>query len=211
MRKIRSVFAAVMLVFVLFGQSRSASAASAVIYTVHLQDTTIPWVFPPPEGLSGSFCPAVPEDVHINPDEGASNRLKTATETAMPDGAKDVSISDMVTGTASDDTGSAYTFVYLNVVTLHYDGSTAHVHMRDFFTLQGEAANFTVGFSWRWAYPAESLEVIQVRDDQGALVDVGVDPLVFATNDGVNEDPNIVPGSWEKVSTRGDPWNCDPL
>jgi hypothetical protein len=200
-----------MLVFVLLGQSQPASAASAVVYTVHIHDTTIPWVFPPPEGLSGSFCTAIPEDVNINPDDNASDRLKTATETVMPDGVKEVSISDLITGTASDDSGAAYTFIYLNVATYHFDGSTVRVHMRDFFTLQGEAVTLTVGFSYRWAYPADSFEVVQVRDEQGTLVDVGVDPFFFATNDGVNEDPNIVPGSWEKVSTRGDWMNCDPL
>jgi hypothetical protein len=45
----------------------------------------------------------------------------------------------------------------------------------------------------------------------GETIDIVVSPFFFATNDGVNEDPNIVPGSWQQLSTRGDPWHCDPL
>ena len=48
-------------------------------------------------------------------------------------------------------------------------------------------------------------------DTSGETINIDVSPFFFATNDGVNEDPNIVPGSWEQLSTRGDPWNCDPL
>jgi hypothetical protein len=42
-------------------------------------------------------------------------------------------------------------------------------------------------------------------------LDIVVAPFPFATADGVNEDPNIVPGSWVKTSTRGNPALCDPL
>jgi hypothetical protein len=83
--------------------------------------------------------------------------------------------------------------------------------MKDTFQLNGGEVNYTVGFNWRWVYPGSSLEVVEVKDVNGATVDIGVDPFFFATNDGLNEDPNIVPGSWQQLSTLGDPWNCDPL
>lgn len=75
MRTMRIFFVAVMLVTFLFGHSQPASAGSATHYSVRVNNVTIPWFFPPPEGLS-SLCPRIPEGVHINPDDLGSNRVK---------------------------------------------------------------------------------------------------------------------------------------
>jgi hypothetical protein len=210
MPSIRPILATILSLSMLFGFIPSALAGSATHFTVQLNDATIPWLFPPPDGLS-SFCSEIPEGVHINPDDLGSDRLKQATQIEMPDGRQRIFITDLITGTASDNFDVAYTFIYENNVTLDYDGSTVFVTMNDTFKLQGGDVNFTVGFNWRWAYPAAGLEVFVIQDDSGQAIDIAVDPFPFATSDGVSEDPSIVPGSWEKVSTRGDPLSCDPL
>ncbi|TAH51627.1 MAG: hypothetical protein EYC68_09695 [Chloroflexota bacterium] len=119
-------------------------------------------------------------------------------------------MSALVKGTATGNAGNSYKFMYENNVTLDFDGSIVHVKMKDTFSLKGGAVNYTTSFNWHWAYPASRIQVVEVVNDR-QTVDLAVDPFPFATNDGVNESPNIVPGSWHRLSTRGDPWNCDPL
>jgi hypothetical protein len=194
-------------VVALLAASASASAApSAAVthHTVRVNNVTIPWAFPPPEGMS-SFCSEVPEDVHINPDDLGSSRVKHASVQDRSGGATRVVITDLIKGTAHDGDGTVYTFLYENNAVYDFDGSIVRVAMKDTFHLKGGAVNLIVGFNWRWAYSAASLEVIEGTED------IAIDPFYFATSDGVSEDPNIVPGSWQKLSTRGDPWNCDPL
>jgi hypothetical protein len=111
---------------------------------------------------------------------------------------------DLVKGTATDNNGATYKFVYENNATYNFDGATVTVEMKDTFKLKGGPVNYTTGFNWRWAYPATSLEVV------ASTTDIAVNPFFFAT-DGDGEDPNIVPGSWQQISTRGEPFNCDPL
>jgi hypothetical protein len=207
MQTLRIVFATVMLGFILVGQSQSTYAGPASHFTLRVHNVTIPGNFPPPGGLS-SFCSEVPEGVHINADAQGSNRVKNATQIGRPDGTTWI-ITDLVKGTASDNFGATYTFIYENDATFDFDGSTVTVHMKDSFKLKGGDVNYTVGFNWRWAYPAKSLELVEVPDANGETIDIGVSPFFFATNNGVNEDPNIVPGSWQQLSTRGDPFNCD--
>jgi hypothetical protein len=209
MRTLRTVFATVVLGSILVGHSQSTYAGAGTHFTLRLKNATIPWLYPPPGGLS-SFCSRVPEGVDINPAALSSERVKNATQTERPDGTTWL-ITDLVKGTASDNFGTTYTWVYENNATYDFDGSTVAVHMKDTFKLKGGDVNYTVGFDWRWAYPAQSLELVEVKDANGETIDIGVAPFVFATNNGVNEDPNIVPGSWQQLSTVGDPFNCDPL
>jgi hypothetical protein len=211
MRTLRIVFAILTLGFILVGQSQSAYAGPATHIAVRLNNVTVPWGFrPPPNGLSSS-CSGVPEDVHINPDALGSDRVKNATQQGRPDGTTRIVITDLVKGTASDNFGATYTFVYENNATFDFDGSTVTVQMKDTFKLKGGDVNYIIGFNWSWAYPASSLELVEVKDTSGETINIEVSPFLFATNDGVNENPNIVPGSWLQLSTRGDPWNCDPL
>lgn len=208
MRTLRVVLVPVLLVFMLVGLVPSSFAASVTHFNVRLNDVTIPWLFPPPEGLS-SFCPEIPDGVHINPDDFGSDRVKQASLKEMPDGTAHVVVTDLIKGTATDNFGVSYRFVYKNNLTIDFDGSVADVAMQDTFELKGGDVNYTFGFNWRWAYPTDSLELVEVIDG-GETVDVAVNPFFFATADGVTEAPEIVPGSWQQVSTRGDV-SCDPL
>jgi hypothetical protein len=110
-----------MLGFILVGQSQSAYAGPATHFTLRLNNTTIPWLFPPP-GLS-SFCSGVPDGVHINPNALGSNRVKNATQNARLDGTTWI-VTDLVKRTASDNFGATYTFIYENNATFDFDGST---------------------------------------------------------------------------------------
>ena len=209
MRTLQIVPSAIALGLILIGQGQFAYAGPATHFALHLNNTTIPWGFQPPEGLS-SFCLAVPPGVHINPDSLGSNRVKNATQSNRS-GVTTWTITDLVKGTATDSFGLPYRFIYENNASFDFDGSTVTVQMKDTFQLKGSDVNYNVGFNWRWAYPAKSLELIEVKDANGETIDIQVAPFFFATNDGVNEAPNIVPGSWQQLSTRGDPFNCDPL
>jgi hypothetical protein len=135
--------------------------------------------------------------------------VKTATETVMPDGTIPVVVRDLVKGTATDEFGGSYTFLYQNNVIYVFDGSVVHVHMKDLFRLNGPTS-YVVGFNWRWAYPADSLDVTVITEG-GEAIDIQVSPNLPPTEDGVTEAPFIIPGSWQQLSTIGDPWNCDPL
>lgn len=181
-----------------------AGGASSTTVVMRVKNATIPWLFPPPEGLSDK-CPDIPAGLNINPDDLSSNRNKRAVINTEPDGSKQIILTDSVNGTARDKLGNTYNFVYSNKATLNYDGTTVNVRMVDSFQLKGGEVNTNVGFDWSWAYPATGVTVTL-----GAL-DIVVEPFPFATADGVNEDPNIVPGSWVKTSTRGNPALCDPL
>jgi hypothetical protein len=164
-----------------------------------VNNVTIPWVYPPPEGLSSTFCDQVPEGIQINPDDFGSDRVKNLNVTEMGGGAKHILWTDLVKGTASDNLGGTYSFVYENNTTLDFDGSIVTVDMKDTFSLKGGNVNFTVGFHWRWQYEADHLDVV----DTGT--DLGVDPFIFV--DGA------IPGSWQILNNRGaeDPLSCDPL
>lgn len=210
MRTKRLVLIAILVLTLVFSLVPTVSASSVTHYYVQIKNATIPWLFPPPEGLS-SFCFEIPEGVFINPDEGSSKRVKDATIRNLSNGGQQVNITDLVTGTASDQNGNAYRFFYLNNATLEYDGSVVHVRMRDVFTLKGDPVRYSLAFDWAWAYETASLDVSVVKDEGGKKIDISVNPFPFATNDGIHEDPNIVPGSWQQFFTQGDPWNCDPL
>ncbi len=205
MRKIRlfSVFVFVMLATVV-GVRGTAIAGNATQYHVSVSDATIPWGFP-----VGEFCQEFPQPLDIGPDDFASDRVKHATEVVKSNGTKQVVVTDLVKGTASDEFGGTYTFVYQNDATFVFDGSTISVSMKDTFQLKGPTS-YVVGFNWRWEFPADSLEVVPIVEN-GETVDIQITPNLPPTEDGINEAPFIVPGSWQQLSTRGDPWNCDPL
>ena len=200
----RLALAAVVALLAASASAAAAPSATATHHAVRVNNVTIPWAFPPPDGLS-SFCSEVPEGVHVNPDNLGSNRMKQASVQDKSGGAKQVVVTDLIKGIAHDGDGTAYTFLYENNAVYDFDGSLVRVAMKDTFHLKGGAIDYIVGFNWRWAYPATSLEVVEGAED------IAINPSYFATADGVGEDPNIVPGSWQKLSTRGDIFNCDPL
>lgn len=211
MRAFRSRVIPALVVMLLLITVPAVLAGGDSHITVHLRHATIPWVFPPPDGLNGNICGEIPVGVNINPDDLGSNRVKISNRKNLPDGTTRTTIYDLVIGTASNASGGSYRFVYLNTVTLDFDNVTVRVRMQDAFRLKGADVNYHVGFDWRWAYATDHLDVTRVTDSTGKTIDIAVSPFPFATNDGVNEDPNIIPGSWQKVKTQGDPLSCDPL
>jgi hypothetical protein len=212
MRALRSVFSILIFLSVLLAPFQSVSARAASTYSVMVKNVTIPWVSPPPEGLS-SFCNEIPEGVQINPDDFGSDRNKHATVVQLPGGGMRVTVKDSVKGTATDNFGVSYKFTYGNFATYDYDGSTVTIKMRDIFTVHGGEVNLTVGFNWEWQYvSATGLEVVPVVED-GQTVNLEVVPFTFPTDDGVTEtsNPIFIPGSWIKYNTLGDIWNCDQI
>jgi hypothetical protein len=202
MRTKRLVIATILLLSLLFGSIPSAYAGSATHYSVRQENATIPWLYPLTEA-----CTRIPAGIIINTDADSSDRVKNLTVTEMEGGANHIQWTDLIRGTASDNTGATYKFVYENNTTFSFDGTIVTADMKDTFSLKGGNVNFTVGFHWRWQYEADYLNAVDLGTD------LGVDPFIFATVDGVIPDPNIVPGSWQILSNRGDPnpLNCDPL
>jgi hypothetical protein len=197
MRTLRIAGAAVLLAVIFLGLVPPALAASVTHYTVRLENATIPWLFP-----LESFCSEIPEGVVVSPDDFGSDRVKQASLKELPDGTTRLVITDLVTGTATDNLGNTYRFVYQNVSTYVYDGSIVEVHMMDTFRLRGGDVNFTTGFNWSWAYEAASFGIV-VSTDGGQTVNLDPNPFSFP--------PEVISGSWRQLSTRGDPFNCDPL
>lgn len=201
----RFVLALVLLAPMLLAKN-DAFAEAPTRFRVRLNDATVPWF-----GPRDSSCPGIPEGVLIDSDELGSDRLKQAIQTQLSDGTIQVVVNDLITGTATDNFGTGYSFVYKNDATLVFDGSTVSVRMKDVFRLTGGNVDYTVKFIWKWAYEADSLQVFEILDGNGQAIDLGVDPFPFATNDGVTENPDIIPGSWQQILTEGEIFACDPL
>jgi hypothetical protein len=182
-------------------------------FSVRLRNATVPWVYPPPEGINNAVCSQVPVGLSINPDDNGSDRRKNATVFTRADGTKRVLIRDVVTGTATDNLGNTYRFIYRNNVNARFDGSAVHMKMTDFFSLRGldnRDANFNLRFVWLWAYEADSFELVEVQDASGETINLEMSPFFFPTDDGVTESPNIIPGSWRVPLSEGEIF-CDPL
>lgn len=209
MQKLRvvSILLIAILAIVVGAHGDTALAGNATQYHVQVNDVTIPWNIL----LEGDFCSDILPGVVVDTDDFGSDRVKKATVIDLGNGNKRITVSDLVKGTATDNFGDTYTFLYQNNANYEFDGKTVRIAMKDTFWLRGGDVNLILGFNWRWAYPANSLDVFEISNGNGQVIDLAVDPFVFATNDGVNEDPGIIPGSWQQLSTRGDPWNCDPL
>jgi len=207
MRTVRIALTAILMAVMLLGQGSAAQAGiDTNHYLVQVNKATIPWLF-----AVGSFCEGVPEGIEISPDDNGSSRLKFATVKEGKNGKQTISLSDTVTGTASDNQDGEYKFIYLNSATYDYNGSRVNVHMVDNFTVVGESVNYSVSFEWGWAFETDDFGLEQTKDNSGKLINVSISPEIFATADGETEDPNVIKGSWEKFSTYGDPFNCDPL
>lgn len=189
----------------------AAPDASPERVSIRLKNVTIPWFFPPPEGLNGNVCPGVPVGYEVNPDDNASNRRKHSLVREMPNGNKVVKVWDIVTGTATDNYGNSYTFHYRNNSVVTFDGEIATVRMTDYFRLKGAPFTHTLGFKFTWQYKAEELNLIQVMDN-GKLIDMYAD-FIWPTDDGVTEtsNPALVPGSWVVHYDYGDWFDCDPI
>jgi len=116
--------------------------------------------------------------------EGVMQSVAHIKENA--DGSQRITFNDLAKGTATDNAGGTYQFVYHIhiVVDVPPSGTPVQVAANDLFQLsgQGPAAGLNVGFHWRWT--ATALDA----------------PDFF---------PPVT--NWEQISTKGDPLTCDPL
>lgn len=211
--KSRMFIVAALSMGVLMGAQPVAAAGGETVTTIDMRITNgnVPWGFPPPDGMT-SVCPDIPAGVNINPVENTTNRTQRATVTTRADGTKRIVIVDNTTVAASDNQGGKYKVTYYNKATLDFDGKKVTSRMDDTIRIKGGKVNVDAAFDWEWAYPATAITVSLGAD--GIIVDpwpLGFTPWPAASADKLKEDPNVVPGSWVKHSTRGAPWACDPL
>ncbi len=201
---------ALLLVVVLSAFAAPGTVTEKAI--VRVKNVTIPWFYPPPDGLSDATCSGIPPGYHINPDDNGSNRRKLGLVEELPNGDKQITVWDFVTGTATDNFGNAYRFTYRNHAVVTFDGEIATIQMTDFFALRGKEFSHRLGFKWVWQYTADSLNLVKEYDGD-TLVNIFPDFPTFPTDDGVNETthPAFVPGSWENIYEFGQPFGCDPL
>jgi hypothetical protein len=83
--------------------------------------------------------------------------------------------------------------------------------MKDTFWMKGGDVDYTVKFNWHWMYEApDGIEVEKIYNGD-TLVNLHVSPGPFPTDDGFTESPNIIPGSWQQIKTKGFIFGCDPI
>jgi hypothetical protein len=121
---------------------------------------------------------------------------------------------DLITGPARDSNGNVYHFVYTNSLVFKVSSdlpAIVRARMTDSFRLKkGDDIIMTVGFDYRWRYPAPNGITFTLGGD-GLNSDFPIAPFVFATADGINPDTANGVTHWQQLSTQGDPLNCDPL
>jgi hypothetical protein len=160
---------------------------------------------------NGGFCALIPASVgFINPVDNSSDRVRKVTSELLADGSQVIEQDDLKKGTAVDDSGAIYRFIYRNrLVLIVSPGTPADVNVRmiDSFRLTGNGVNMNAIFDWSWDYAAPDGAVLNLQPD----ADFPVDFFVFATADGVNPDTANGLTNWQQLKTQGDPFNCDPL
>lgn len=206
-----AVTLALALLFVVVLSAFAAPEANPQRFNIRQTNVTIPWWFPPPEGLNGNVCSGVPLGYEVNPVDNTSNRTKRALVQDLRNGRKQIKVWDQIRGTATDNYGNVYKFQYQNNVTVDFNGTVATVTMTDYFRLNGKPFTHKLGFKFVWKYYADDISLVQVMDG-GQLVDMYPD-FIWPTDDGVTEttNPDFVPGSWIIRYDYGDWFNCDPL
>ncbi len=124
-------------------------------------------------------CASLPADVTITGDGDSVSIINTNT---MPDGSVVTNINTVTKGSATDDKGGLYKFVYQNFSadTLMLSGDHS-INMTDTFIMTGSGTQLSVGFNWSWTYTDPSVDYWPPQS-------------------------NLV-----KTSTRNDPFTCDPL
>jgi len=179
--------------------------------TLRLENVTIPWSFP----LNHATCKLIPAAVgSIEPDDNHSDRTREITREVLADGSQVIVQDDLIKGRARDTNDAIYHFVYKNhlVFTVSSDlPAIVRVRMIDSFRLKkGDDIIMTVGFDWRWRYPARRIKFDLGGD--GMNSNFPIKPFIFATEDGDNPAPGVT--DWQQLSTQGEPQDvltCDPL
>lgn len=163
--------------------TKTGESASSNATTRETVRETVTWTLPLP---GEDPCPSIPEGVSVS---GAGYRVMHTRTRVRDDGTKKVTIEDTVKGPAIDEFGREYRFFYYNLSTqITPPGGRTQVHMIDVFRLRpshrshGAAFKVRVDFDWTWTYnPSEGDEIWPPGDDL------------------------------RKLSTRGDPFLCDPI
>jgi len=165
------------------GLGPSAFAESVTHETTREQFTTWPSL-----AQLNSSCPQVPSGVVIS--AITNERVRQTVTRTLDDGSKQIVVNDLVNGTAGDNLGGAYTFVYQNHATFDVSAEgTTTVKMTDTFDLKGDNASVKAGFKWNWAFETD-----------------GFDPPNSFAFPSVNPVTDLA-----EISTRGDPLDCDPI
>lgn len=137
---------------------------------------TVEWTIP------AGQCPDLDDDIVLT---GKGERLEVVTTTTRDNGRQEIISNDFVTGTATDNEGNSYSFIYSNQLRqiIPRDGSPVKVHMTDTFVLSGDESDtsLSVGFVWSWKFRPPNEELWPPSRD------------------------------WEQHYTLGDPLNCDPI
>jgi hypothetical protein len=201
----------------LFGMGPAAVAAagthdtddtSRLTDTLRLENFTIPWLFALANPANGGTCQAIPEAVgSINPVDKGTDRTREITRKVLADGRQVIIQDDLKAGTAVDNHGNTYLFVYKNRAAFNVSSGLpafVNVDMTDDFRLTGLGLDMHVSFHWRWRYTAP--KGVEIFFDPLAIGSVA--PFIPATLDGVNPAPGVE--DWQQLSTQGDPSNCDP-
>jgi hypothetical protein len=203
----------------LLGPGPSAVAAgddtSRLTDTLRLENVTIPWSFPLANRANGGTCEAIPAAAgSINPVDNRSDRAREITRKVLADGSQVIVQDDLIKGLASDINDDIYHFVYKNRLVFRVSSdlpAIVRARMIDSFRLKkGEDIIMTVGFDYRWRYPAPTGITFDLGGD-GMNSNFPIAPFVFATADGENPDTANGVTDWQQLSTQGDPLNCDPL
>lgn len=164
---------------VLFGRIPSAAmaaASSASRDSTQIVRGNASWALP------AGQCSRLPAGLSLS---GNGKRYSVITTRVNSDGSLLTINNDFVQGTAKDNHGGTYDFLYANQDRHQMSSSSASmidVDMTDVFTLSGNggANNYTVSFKWTWSYSSSGSEWPPVTN-------------------------------WHKIYTQGDPINCDPL
>lgn len=211
-----SVLSSLLLILIAITALAAPEAPNTSKTTIKLnrKNVTIVWfefIDPPPNNLTHEMCSAIPEGYTVFNDDLTSSRRKIGSVRELHNGHKVIKVQDLVRGTATDNFGNHYKWVYRNNVEINFDGSIAQVTMKDRFRVSGGPASHDLGFKFKWKYAADDIAIEQVYED-GELVDFYGD-FIWPTDDGVTEtsDPAFIPGSWKTIYNFGDWVNCDPI
>ena len=171
MFRTRNYLLCLLLPITLIGTSLISAQENTKV-TNQVTRETVDW------SLSAEQCDKLEEDL-----SGTGEKTASLTTTEAEDGSKHTVEDVIITGTASDSTGT-YTFVYANRAVRDIppegEGTTA-IFMIDSFYLHGTGtADLNEAFIWSWTFtpPAEEWPPVD---------------------------------NWEQMHTLGDPINCDPL
>ena len=131
--------------------------------------------------LPADQCPGLPAGVSVS---GTGARLAVTNTEVNADGSSRIVSNDLVKGTAVDSNGGTYHFVYHNHTIQNIPSGTGlpiQVTMIDDFVLNGSGSAGHMSIGFNWRWTSPSAEIWPPAEN------------------------------WQQISTRGDPFLCDPI